>query len=300
MRYNIDVIIKKNKFESIIRLKNLGKYRLAKEELIKFINQYPDDMYATSLYINLLILEGNLNEALNLCMNNLDSDSIKFQYAIINKGLGNNEEAKKTFIEIYEKIHEPHILVELIFILVKEKKFYEAQQCMLRIDDDKLKSKDKFKISILKRTIYSQIFPELKDILKEDKNYGYYEQQVIDYDEKKARNFSINPDKYTFSSNIDKNKLFDEIKELIKTADINEYNSFDNYIIHIPNVGTVNGEQVDYICVNTIMNTKNIVGFIPCHYYGKNAIEYCKDINSEKEYKYENRIDKFNKKYGFN
>lgn len=127
----------------------------------------------------------------------------------------------------------------------------------------------------------------------------YADKQIVNYDLKKALEHITfhqeeNENKTlhsVFNNSININDLF--VYSLLNLKEENYYsnNVMDIYIMEYPNVGTVNGESVNYIKVITLPNTKQIITLFP---FNKSIIE---NKNEKSKVKQMSRIDKFNKKY---
>lgn len=296
------------RLESVKTLIDSGKLNLAKREVIKILDKFPDDTNAKLYYVQILYKEEEYDLALEICKNNLSVPKLKFMYALINRNLNNIEESLDTLINLFQTYPNEAVLINIICILIKQNKYEEAYRYFIKFElNDNINDNDLYRISILKKYIYNHINPKLKNYLKSDKSLGYYKLQILDYREKSAR-FYINKyknSKCSFSKGVNLDEVFDRVKVLIKDEECNSYDIYDQYIIHIPNIGMVNGEKTDYLMVYTKINTKNIVLIKPYIYFGKNAIEYndSNDYEDEeikaKAYTPVSAIDKFNKKYGF-
>lgn len=300
----IDDDIRK-KIDSINTLIDNKKYNLAKREVIKFLDRFPNSIDANLYYIDILRIEDKSDLAVEVCKKNLDNNKIKFRYAIVNRRLNNLQESLDAFIDLFEEKNSDKIIINIVIILIKQNRFEEAYKFLIKLSDN-ICDKNIFRVSILRRYIYTNIYPELKEILKHDRNISYHERQIINYNENYAKNYisAYKSPKYIFSSDTNLIEIFKKVKQLIKEQEYNDFDLYDKYIIHIPKIGMVNGVLTDYLMVGTNINTKNIVIMHPCIYYGENAIEYSQESNNQ----YEDiktkrnelsRIEKFNKKYGF-
>ncbi|MBP3635863.1 MAG: hypothetical protein J6J17_05385 [Bacilli bacterium] len=265
------------------------------------LNEYPYDVGVNLYYADILYLEGNFELALEICKNYLSNNAIKYKYAKINKQLGNNEEAKKTFFELYKDNGNVTAYINIINILVKESNYKLAYDYLVKLDSTIILSKkNEDRLAILRRYIY----PELVDIFKEDDNLEYYLKQIVEYDESSAReyikNFSKTNKNYVFNSNIDLDDLFNKAKKIIENEDCTCYDLFDKYIVHVPFESKAKNINTNYITIITNLNTKDIVCIYPSENYNKNVIQYNieqKDNKLTLEYKRESQIDKFNKRY---
>ena len=127
----------------------------------------------------------------------------------------------------------------------------------------------------------------------------YTDNQIVDYNiERTLEHISFHKEE---NENKTLHSVFDEsinitdlfVYSFLNLKEENYYanNIMDIYVIEYPNVGTVNGEVVNYVKVVTLPNTKEIITIFP---YNKSIKE---NKNENTKVKQMSRIDKFNKKY---
>lgn len=251
-------------FKSILTLIENGNIKFAKTELQKFLNKYPDDESAISIYIKLLFKDGEFDKATELSKNYLKNREVAYYYALMLKYCNKTEEAKNLFIYSYN-CGKTRAIIQYIIILIKENNYEEAYNCFLKIPE-KYIEENKIEINILRRYIYKKIFPELNDIIKND-NLNYFSAQILNYDDEILENKIIrsqNVGKSRFNCEIGLENIISYVQEKIEKEEPIYYDLFDRYIFEYPNVGTINRKNTDYIMVVTNLNTKEIVNIYPC------------------------------------
>lgn len=251
-------------FKSILTLIENGNIKFAKTELQKFLNKYPDDESAISVYIRLLFKDGEFDKATELSINHLKNREVAYYYALMLKYCDKTEEAKSLFTYSYN-CGKIRAIIQYIIILIKENNYEEAYNCFLKIPEEYIEE-NKIEINILRRYIYKKIFPELNGIIKND-NLNYFSAQISNYDDEILENKIIrsqNIGQSRFNCEIELENIISYVKEKIEKEEPIYYDLFDRYILEYPNVGTINRKNTDYIMVVTNLNTKEIVNIYPC------------------------------------
>lgn len=263
-----EYLLQRKKWLSSIRnLSNNLKFDLAKREIIKYLSEYPYDEYAVVEYLKILIKKENYEEAFDYCDDFIVDNYVQFQYALLNKKINNTEDAKKYFIDIYEKEKRNESLLQLVSIYIKEKNYKKAYEYFMKIDD--YNHEREFEVGIFRRYIYEKIYQGLLiDGLE------YYPKQIEKFSEEETKKKLISEknDRYKFSSKEKILNIYENVKEQIKNMNEHGYYLFDEYLFYSPSVGKVDSKSTNYIKVFTKMNTKDIIDIRPYLYFGNEKV----------------------------
>lgn len=188
------------------------------------------------------------------------------------------------YLENYNKAER--YLKKLLRLGSEQDKVY-AYRLLVIMEIKKLNTKKSFEyiINARERKIkidFKEIFYVVKDLnigFKNEKmipdEVKYVESQILDYDPYVAVDVilekSMEPQSRSFNDNIDVYKLFNDVKPyLIPEYKINDLVLNDRYVVPYYNVG-INGEN--YLFIETIPNTKDIIKMFPINSYNEMIIE---------------------------
>lgn len=278
-------------------------YKKALLEINDYLDKYYVDIKILNYKLQIYYFYGYFEEMLEPSKNYKDDKKIGFKHVLANKQLGNIEEARQTFLNLYKKYKCQSSLLQLIYIELKKENMALVKKFYFLLDDNLY---DDYRVKVVKRYIYSYMYPGLIEILKEDNSLDYYSKQIIDYNKKRAiHNIKkISSEKtFEFDSKIIISEFFNKLKDFIKDKEPTSFNCFDKYIIRVPNCVYINGIKTDYVAILTNINTKNIVNIFPIETHDLNVPTYEELSFDSKIYQYKNinssQIEKFNKRYGF-
>ncbi len=139
--------------------------------------------------------------------------------------------------------------------------------------------------------------------MPESRNLLYREKQIINYNKKMAITHidsghgftNASTDEGAFLSNVDLNKLMDEIKPQLSKDNIIALNIFKKHKIYYKNIGIFDGEPLDYLLVVTPLYSNDIITMYPTNQL---LVEKMEAKPKEKIIKRESQIEKFNRRYG--
>ena len=135
----------------------------------------------------------------------------------------------------------------------------------------------------------------------EERVYSYSEKQIISYSKESAiehiKDHHIYSKSYNnFSDEIDVDKLYDEVVEMLDDC-VPRYNRlFDLYFIRYEKIGYVDQSFINQLNVIVIPGTKNIITMFPA--ISENNYDIDDSTVEKKKTKRLSQIDKFNKRYG--
>ena len=248
-------------------LKDDRKYNEALKECDNYLRNHGNDEEILLLKIDILINMGMLNEALDVLeKNSFNSDNV-FYYVEKFKlycSLNRYEEA----VEIGNTIKERY-----------------------NIDSNELNKMMRIILFTLDKDEYSRKY-------NSHKKY-YYEAQMDNYNENRAIDYVITENNKNKKSGIqyfDNDyaciQIFNDVKNRMDTASKVPNFMYDTYYFNYKNCGYFNGIICDYVKVNTIKGTKNIVGLAPV----PEPLPLNNKIINE-ENKQNDRIKRFNRRF---
>lgn len=272
-------------FSKIIEIYKEGKYIKALKFIRQYMIKYPNDPWVMPLYVNLLILTEQLEEAKYYLENFSINHGRNFKFFLISWFKRDYKKAYEFLLKFIDEYKTSELLSEEV------KKNFNIQKLYL---EKKLNCLD------------SEI-----DFYKMD----YKELQIIEYSEKKAIEHIINRHTVVkknilpynvFEKEIDVKQLFFQVKELLMD-DLLLYNDlvFDIYYFKYPlsiNVTEKPGTNYKYLKVITILDTKNIITMYPVFSQNRvlkvNSLEKAEDnLSLKTKTKTLSQIEKFNQKY---
>lgn len=210
----------------------------------------------------------------------------------------NYEDAKKWLTIVAESnlLLSINAYLNLAYIAIREEDYDTCYQLIERAT--KLELNQELQKSIEKLKLYVDIKTK-KRILKE--NMLYSEQQMLDYNEKKAIDYikkqHAKSASQEFSSGVNIEDIFYHSKEKIKLITPNINCLTDNYILTMPKIGYVNGISTDQIKVICLPNTDSIISIYPTT-EEDNKEEVIENERSKKKImKRKSQIEKFNARY---
>ena len=149
----------------------------------------------------------------------------------------------------------------------------------------------KLKLSLL-------VNADIQSVLPQGKTYS--EKQILNYNKDIAiehikEHKKIKKNITYFSENIDIEKLYDEVKPLLKKENIIDLDIFNKYKIQYKEIGIFNNKTVDEMIVVTKANSKDIITMYPIN----NSQEEIDTFESTPKTKIKriSQIEKFNMKY---
>ena len=250
-------------------------------EIEDYLSRFPDDCYAYSYYIKLLIDLGRFEEAFSV----LDF-------------------AENTFPD---KIDINFIFGKIRALIFTGK--YEEAYKIYTIYKDELISND-FRMSIFETICAIKV--KNASLVKDISGNRYLYNQLIDYSyddflvhmQKHMADYNIDsesPNPVIFSHDFPFDKVLSEIDKLIPNNDRIHYSFFYNfYVFKYDANGRINNKTVDYFRVVTFHNTKDIITMYPMQNGSALPyvdLNYLNDVYDSKKVKKLSRVDRFNQKY---
>lgn len=285
--YNYREHISKRKinFNSIQQMLFNNEFKKAERWILEYMKLYPDNFAIQGYYAEILYRKGNLEDALSIYEN------------------------------LYEINPQKRILLSIIYIFFDLKKYSDALNLIEKFEKHYCDGEEQAVFDQIKIISYIK--------LEMDLNFDFHERyatkQLISYSREDAIEH-IKTHCYdicgkdihgVFSENINIDKLYDLVTNNIKNGKrIYCCGALEKYIFKYENVGTINGEKMDFLNVLVIPETQNIVSMFPgtdrdC--FDKNYISYFGTVNGDEEIDYisskqkvivrKSQIDKFNEKY---
>ena len=249
-------LIKKRKYKDATRILRQINQSEPNDNIVKFelAKLLAKDKYTTKE------AEKSFKELINI------GSSKDRSYAMLELGRlyasnGNEELARKIFLEILTLENNEYAIKQLIYLDIKNNNLEEILDLLM-----KLSIQDKEYYEIKTYVLYK--LGKTEQI--EAKNY--YTQQLMNYDEyaalehiKKHLDENENKRLHTvFDSSIDLQQLFEQAKEKIKVINPTAFTIVEKYIICFEEtIGISEGEKVKTIEVVTIPHTKNIITMYP-------------------------------------
>lgn len=266
-------------FYKIKSIAKNGDTKKAERFLIEYMDKYPDDQYALTLFITLCFQNNEIEKA-EECIKNIPSEN--------------------TYDRTVQWYH---------YFYMKDD-YDKAYELLLKILDDKTINRE---CDFYKELYFQRCFLESELKINSGIIYtGYKSCQMINYDRNlaiehiKCHEVMEDKERHTlFEEEIDIEKLFEQVEIRIKDdipffKDETTHCYFFKYP-EIENIDFIKGVQFKYIKVITIRNTHNIISMYPI--FTKNKLYTA--VSLEKEYedtkskiKTLSQIEKFNKRYG--
>lgn len=217
---------------------------------------------------------------------------------------GKLEEAEKVLDKIYEEEYESidddfEVLFKLAITKYRLKKYEEslvlAKKLLNELDGAKRVSliEELRRLELLNNVMLNNPI--------EERVYSYSEKQIISYSKESAiehiKDHHIYSKSYNnFSDEIDVDKLYDEVVEMLDDC-VPRYNRlFDLYFIRYEKIGYVDQSFINQLNVIVIPGTKNIITMFPA--ISENNYDIDDSTVEKKKTKRLSQIDKFNKRYG--
>ncbi len=258
-----------------------------------------------SPYVSYIIAEykykqGLLDESLELYKKSIQNHLFK-QYDIALLEIGKiliikkrYEEAEKYLKKIKYGKYNNSALKTLAIMEIQKENYNKAYEYFLQINPNcKYDSKilEKLKLSLL-------VNADIQSVLPQGKTYS--EKQILNYNKDIAiehikEHKKIKKNITYFSENIDIEKLYDEVKPLLKKENIIDLDIFNKYKIQYKEIGIFNNKTVDEMIVVTKANSKDIITMYPIN----NSQEEIDTFESTPKTKIKriSQIEKFNMKY---
>jgi predicted negative regulator of RcsB-dependent stress response len=296
----------------------LGHGEYAHELFDKYSSRLPDNEYKELALANLAYYDGKDKEELEHLFKVIQYNDhyISKAYDTIGQVFKRNkkyDEAQKYFIKALEveKYRNDGSALELAYYYMHKGNMDEVEKYVnmaLQSPNRKVSQRaQQFSILLAKRS------GQKIDI---DKVYGYLNKQIVSYDKEYALehikehtwNSEADKEKTKFRSNIDIRELYDSVLKEINDDNIIDFDICDSHLIKKEHIGFVNDKEVDYMLVNTITGTKDIITMFPVASANYNMKKVFDDDEEEEkedtvvkkeEPKKLSMIDKFNKRYGF-
>lgn len=251
---------------------------LAKKIILELISRYPDDPILLSQFAEICFIEGDYQKAVEI-FEKLDPEKNIF-----------------TLMKLYIKLGE----TEKLFNLYNQ--YYKNMSVDSTYSSNRLTD---FSWSIYLNKKFNSTYFVDRDRL------SYVNRQLYDYSEKEAIECIISRHKYLFNNNpdgflddIDVKELYLKIRKYIANHLDEAYMPFsksfaDQYYFYLPQCGfAIDKSLVDYIMVNTIINTADIITMYPVCL--KERVSVCKLDNENKKsskVKVKSGLERFNERY---
>lgn len=244
-----------------------GKYSFAKKICFDILDEYPNDFMTLNALFNVLMIEGNYDQALEL------SKKLDEEYCFLK------------IATLYMKLNMGNELYDLYL------KYLNKQSSYKNIKSSTLKDYNLVQMWINEK--YKNL--DSKKIYDEE----HAQNSIF------ANYNSLNVvSSVTFSPEIDIKEIFMKAKEYIKNNRDKAFitsNVIESYIFNLEKCGqTVNGKVLNYLIVRTLINTDCIITMHPTSVnYGKKPIDFeQKEAEVSKKYiKVKSGLERFNQKY---
>lgn len=234
--------------------------------------------------------------------NHIDIPRVILGIATSYVGIGKIDEGYEYFLKLYDRndVYHNIALFNLVTIDLYKGNYEKAYEYYSKIDLANIKESDLKNVEDFKL-----MFDKLLNIhTVYEKDFSYRRKQIIDYDKQMAVDHinsrhgieNIGDIYGAFSSNIDINKLIDDVKEKLIDENLIRINITNRYRIYHKNVGTFNGDPLDYLVVITMPYSNDIITMYPSDETLNEKMEVIEEVK-EKVYKRESQIEKFNRRY---
>ena len=226
-------------------------------------------IYAYIEKARILSLEGFLKEAEEIyfkLLSECDLPGIKLELGRLALVSGNYSEAKKYFDYLISLDDESYSNFENIFLLIKQKKYNEADDAFYKLPTKLFGTPKYFELESYLN------FALGKPVKKEFIGATYFEEQLYNY----SKEFTVNhvlmhqvdgdvkKKYYNFSEDIDLYELIDLAEEKIKDMNPTQLFLSEKYIVTIDKpVAVMDGIETNTYAVNTLPNSKKIISMYP-------------------------------------
>lgn len=232
---------------------------------------------------------------------------MRFMRAKSYRKLNRFDEAIEDLKYILDKGINNHALTELYYIYYYRNMYKDAIELLPLMY--KTKCINSYSISISEMVMKKQLGYNIN--LKEGYKCDYIKSQIYEYNQDLALQHlskHINPSDNEisiFNDNININVLFDAVRKNIKNSQkVNKEEILEVHYFAVPNVGTYNGINCNFIKVVVVPQTNNIITMYPVE---STDVEYLTnlDCNYDMLFKKDNKskvksmsqIDKFNRRF---
>lgn len=282
--YRKHISKKKANFNGIQQMIFNCEFKKAERWILEYMKYHPDDFGIQSYYAEILYRKGNLEDALFI------------------------------YESLYEINPQKKILLSIIYIVFDLKRYSDALNLIKKFEKlhccgEVQEIFDQMRIiSYTKLGMDFDFYYQEKYSIKQ--LISYSKDDAIDHIKTHCHGICEKNIHSIFSENINIDKLYDLVTKNIKNGKrVYCCGILERYVFKYTNIGTTNGEKMDFLNVLVAPGTCNIISMFPCtgtDCFDKSYISYFGAVSDE-ELDYDSskqkvivrttQIDKFNEKY---